>query len=126
MNEFEECDCTAPCCPACHALPGQLHREDCPAEQCPYCGGQLGDCQFDCCQDDIPIDFQCPRFQQDRLPWDGDWPGARECRRWGWYVRQTAWGWVECDMLAPGACLDLQRLLIEARWDRSSKRFRKR
>jgi hypothetical protein len=100
-------------CPDCGAASGAFHQVGCDIEQCPYCGGQLLSCL---CRRTPPLD--------DRLPWSGQWPGVAECREFGWYARLLpGQGWVPCPVGAPGAVEDLNRLHIEARWDRAEKRF---
>jgi hypothetical protein len=101
------------CCPDCGVEAGQVHRSGCDIEQCPYCGGQLISC---ICRRKPPLD--------DRMPWAGLWPGVAECREFGWYARLVpGTGWVSCDPAEPGATEDLNRLHVEATWDRWQKRF---
>jgi hypothetical protein len=100
-------------CPECRVRPGQVHRAGCDIEQCPYCGGQLISCD---CRRRPPLD--------DRMPWSGIWPGVAECQEFGWYARLVPGaGWVSCDPGEPGATEDLNRLHVEATWDRFEKRF---
>jgi hypothetical protein len=101
------------CCPECGVDAGRVHRSGCDIEQCPYCGGQLISCL---CRRKPPLD--------DRMPWSGLWPGVLECREFGWYARLVPGsGWVSCDAAEPGATEDLNRLHVEATWDRWQKRF---
>ncbi len=108
-----------PCCPDCEAPVGELHVRGCDVEQCPYCGGQL----LSCCCPGIDTEY-VP--DDDRLPWTGEWPGTRECEEFGWYAKRAAVGWVSCAADEPGAGPDLNRLHIEAGWDRENKRFVKK
>jgi hypothetical protein len=60
----------------------------------------------------------------DRLPWTGLRPGAAECREFGWFARlMPGRSWVPCVAGEEGAVEDLNRLHVEARWDRGEKRF---
>lgn len=103
-------------CPDCGVRPGTFHRQGCDVERCPYCGGQLISCD---CRRRPPLD--------DRLVWDGLWPGVAECREFGWFaVLVPGKGWVPCGPDEPGATEDLNRLHMEARWDRKQKRFVRR
>jgi hypothetical protein len=100
-------------CPGCDVPPGDYHRIGCDIEQCPYCGGQFISCM---CRKSPPLD--------DRMPWTGIWPGVLECREFGWYAKLVPGkGWLSCPADEPGATEDLNRLRIEAVWDRTGKRF---
>jgi hypothetical protein len=100
-------------CPDCGVAPGEFHATGCDIEQCPYCGHQLLACK---CEPRPPLD--------DRLPWGGVWPGADACRRFGWFARLVPGrGWVPCGAGDEGAVEDLNRLHLEAMWDREGKRF---
>jgi hypothetical protein len=61
------------------------------------------------------------------MPWTGELPGQAECREFGWYATINRIGhgpsWVSCQPDEPGACLDLNRLRVDARWDRRQKRW---
>jgi hypothetical protein len=111
------------CCPDCGTGLGEFHAEGCDVEPCPYCGGQLLSC---CCEgigsDSVPAD--------DRMPWDGFWPGSRACVQFGWFARMVREGdrksWVPCGPDEPGAIPDLNRLHTEARWSRRKKRWVRR
>jgi hypothetical protein len=99
-----------------------LHDWGCTVEQCPYCGGQLISC--DC---DEQADRGGRVLDGHRLPWSGEWPGAAECREFGWFARaEKGRGWVPCQRGEPGAIEDLNRLLATAVWDPRKKRFVRR
>lgn len=101
------------CCHDCDVEPGEFHKLGCDNEQCPYCGGQLISC---CCRRRPPLD--------DRMRWTGIWPGVTECQEFGWFARLVpGQGWVSCAADEAGAVEDLNRLHVEARWDRKRKRF---
>ncbi len=100
-------------CYQCEAAIGQRHLPGCWLEQCPYCGGLLN-----CCP--------CERVPQrrERLPGTGLFPGAAECREFGWFYSPGPWGYgVRCGPDEPGAMEHLNRLRHEARWSRRMKRF---
>src|SRR5690348_12480997 len=100
-------------CPDCKAKPGELHRLGCDVERCPRCGLQLLSCPHH-----LFGSVQAPP-DEERMPWTGEWPGASECREFGWYAKRNPAGpgWVPCGPDDPGARLDLNRLLEEAVWD---------
>jgi hypothetical protein len=61
------------------------------------------------------------------MVWTGLWPGVAECREFGWYARLVPGrGWVSCRPEEADAREDLNRLHIEADWDRGAKRFVRR
>ena len=105
-------------CYQCGASAGELHARGCDVEQCPYCGRQLLSCDHSVLFNDDAVP------QDDRMPWDGFWPGVTECRAFGWFARLVPGrGWVPCHPNEPGAREDLNRLHMEATWDRDQKRF---
>ena len=96
-------------CPDCGVEPGQLHQRGCDIEQCERCGGQL---------------LGCGHRAKLRLPWTGIEPGVEECRQYGLFARRWAGrGYVPCHADDPDATEDLNRLVIEGRWDREKHRF---
>lgn len=98
-------------CHDCGALPGTLHVPGCDVERCPDCGGQYISCS-------------CPDSLTPRLPWTGEWPGVVECREFGWYARLVPIrGWVPCMPSDEGATEDLNRLHLEAVWNKERGRF---
>lgn len=107
-------------CFDCGAGLGELHAHGCDVERCPYCGGQMISCF---CDDSFPDGVP----DKDRMPWDGFWPGDRECEEYGWYARVPRngemGGWIPCGPEEPGAQPDINRLRVEARWDRALKRW---
>jgi hypothetical protein len=61
------------------------------------------------------------------MPWTGEWPGEDQCREFGWFTRRGPGGeWVRCEQGDPGAEPDLNRLLTEAEWAPTQRRFVKR
>lgn len=57
------------------------------------------------------------------LPWDGAWPGTRECRQYGFWSKWTDDGWQKCSANDPDAGEDLNELAIRSVWDRRQKRY---
>jgi hypothetical protein len=106
-------------CPKCGAAPGELHAPGCLWEQCPRCGKIVGGCSCSLSED-------WPPPEGDRIPWAGEFPGAAECREFGWYVKSVPGGcWRPCNPGELGDIPDLNRLMREAVWDRVGKRWRK-
>lgn len=104
-------------CHDCHAKPGDLHDPGCDVERCPVCGGQALSCGCD-----------WPEVG-DRIPWSGEWPGVKECRELGWFVvvdPVTAKIGERCGPEHPHAHPDLNRLVIEAKWDARLKKYVKK
>ena len=86
--------------------------DGCDVEMCPECGHQLISCD---CQE---IDGD------ERMPWSGEWPGLAACREFGWYSKLVPGkGWVGCEKSDPEATEDLNRLHMEAVWDKNVKRW---
>lgn len=100
-------------CPDCNASSSERHVRGCDIEPCPYCGGQLLSCYH--ANDSIPLD--------DRMIWTGEWPGTAECSEFGWFVTQGPQGRVPCNPSDPDAEPDLNRVHLQARWDRLNKQF---
>lgn len=96
-------------CPDCNVEAGETHLEGCDVERCPECGGQLISCGCD--------------TDSELLPWTGEWPGKAECREFGWYCRWERNSWVRCGKDEHGASEDLNRLAIEAKWDKEQRRY---
>src|SRR5215471_6528890 len=93
-------------CPSCEARVGQLHRLGCDIELCPYCGGRLLYCvHSNVYRSDQPV-------HEERLAWIGEWPGARECREFGWWAKPdpAGPGYVPCGPDDPEARPDRLRL----------------
>ena len=102
-----------PHCPDCEVAIGKQHKDGCDVERCPDCGGQY-----------ISCDCELKPLPHKRLPWDGHWPGAQECREFGWYARRVPGrGWIACAATDTGASENLNRLVAEARWDADAGRF---
>lgn len=100
------------CCPDCGVPPGFPHINGCDVERCADCGFQRIGC-------DHEDDLNTPR-----ILWTGLWPGISECHEFGWYAKlMPGRGWVRCHKDDDDASPDLNRLYIEAIWDKEQARF---
>ena len=110
----------SPFCPFCRAAIGQLHKDGCIAETCSHCGHLrvLCDCRA--------LSGNKNYFIDNRLPWDGSCFGQRECLEFGWFAKEEGRKMVRCGPDEPGAMLDLERILVDAKWSRKLKRWVKR
>jgi hypothetical protein len=102
-------------CNDCGVAVDEYHQDGCDVERCPVCGGQYISC--DC-------DYDCNESPEKRIKWNGEWPGKKECREFGWYSKFVEGkGWVKCPKEDPKATEDLNRLAIEAVWDVKLSRY---
>lgn len=110
-------------CHDCGAKTSQTHKPGCDVERCPCCGRQLISCG---CLGDKKKKKKW--IEKNLMPWTGLWPGAAECREFGWYAKMVPGkqGWHPCSGDDPDAREDLNRLYTEATWDREKKRFVRR
>lgn len=100
-------------CSGCGVQPGALHLENCDLEPCAACGGQRLSCG-------------CSLLAH-RMAWTGEWPGATECREFGWFAKLVpGLGWVSCSPQDPEAHEDLNRLYRDAVWDTKNLRWARR
>ncbi len=100
-------------CNDCGVQPGEPHAEGCDVARCLAHGTQRIQCGpgHDCGQD----------------IWSGRWPGVAECEEFGWWTVFVPYGdpsWRPVPPGTPGAVPDLTRLVTEATWDPSAKRWR--
>ena len=125
-------------CGGCGAKPGELHDDGCDVERCALCGHQqmCCDCVYELngmdvgnLEDEHPEIYETGATEEmyskldaaiekagGRLPWTGEWPGAAECREYGfwcyWGPDYGRSGWVPCDKDHAGARADLNLSLI--------------
>jgi hypothetical protein len=83
---------------------------------CPHCKETIATCTNEAVN---RIEF---------IPWSGIWPGVEECQEFGWYAKfkPGEGGWIRCDKDDPEGSEDLNRLCVEAKWDREKQRMVKR
>lgn len=140
-------------CGDCGVFPGELHQSGCDIEQCPRCGFQAISCNciYEIFQiDPATMEEKHPNLYEHgpteamvkawdvewdhrRLRWTGEFPGAAECREFGWYSKfiLTPEGpymgrWEECGPDYPQASENINRLYAEASWDADKQRWVKR
>jgi len=82
-------------CPDCGVAPGAHHTDNCDVARCLATGLQRLGCSE---SHDCGLDI-----------WTGRWPGEEECEEFGWMLGKDL--------------PDLNRLLMEATWDPSLKRW---
>jgi hypothetical protein len=128
---------------SCGAKPNELHMEGCDVERCPRCGGQNNSCSciYEVCDIDYetmeeehptiynegPTEEMYDRWDKEwgerRVPWSGEWPGAKECRLYGFWsifgpdMDPPQRGWVSVPAGTPGAGEDLNRLAVSTWWN---------
>lgn len=101
-------------CPDCGVEPGKPHEDiGCDVARCLVTGLQQLSCdeRHDCGND----------------MWTGEWPDKAECREyglWAYFVPNGNPSWRPCSADHPGAREDLNRLIIEGRWDRDALQWR--
>lgn len=131
-------------CHDCGAKPGDMHEYGCDMERCARCGGQSISCP--CVYEvngiayltleethpdifcDGPTDEMHERWDREwgarRIPWSGEYPGAAECRDYGFWCIGPPWVVVPAG--TPGATEDLNRLHRTCRWDQQEQKFKPR
>lgn len=115
-------------CPDCGVLPSRPHEEGCDVARCLWTGLQRLGCEW-FGLDPILTEHDCGEDT-----WTGDWPGQADAAALGFWCiwdgpgPENGWdyhgrGWVRVEAGHPGAMPDLNRLIIEARWDRRLRRW---
>ncbi len=123
-------------CPDCAVAPGVVHDEGCDVARCFATGEQRLVCGGEKHEHNGrwygEHDGLCGRDV-----WTGEWPGAAECREYGFwcYWEPTVYQpddplgamfpgrWIPCGPDHPDAEADLNRLVTECVWDREQQRF---
>jgi hypothetical protein len=109
-------------CPDCEVTIGELHQPGCDVERCSFCGKPLS-ADDACCS--TYARGSAATSEPHRLPWDGVWPGVRECREYGLWCKWTqSSGWQHCHADDPDATEDLNELLRRAQWNPHKKCWR--
>lgn len=143
-------------CGDCGARPGTPHAEGCDVARCLWTGLQRIQCNGDFAPTvrflrrieelaksaafrqslgiDVPEDMAMNLAGYFNLDddhdcgqdiWTGEWPGEDDCRRLGWFQRGVTDS-RRCGPDEPGAIPDLNRLQMEAVWNRQAKRWEAR
>lgn len=128
-----------PSCHDCAVSPGEPHLDGCDVARCLVTGGQRLQCYPEAAYD--PSDPEWDEIAFDHYGdcgqdiWTGEWPGDADCRRLGFWCRwevdgklaefgPPTWGgvgrWARCEADDDGATPDLNRLVVEAFWNRST------
>lgn len=120
-------------CPDCQVDPGVAHRDGCDVARCLHDGGQRlmhamgGGTPVVVLVDGHPqIDFKTDGHDCGEDVWTGRWPGEAECEEFGWWAYFVPNGnpsFRPCGPDDPGAVHDLNRLVLEARWEREATRW---
>lgn len=120
-------------CNDCAAQPGEPHGDGCDVARCMAYGTQRIQCGPGSrlvphvgLYGGIEVTMVFDGHDCGKDVWSGEWPGVAECREWGWWACFVPYGdpsWRPCSPAHPGAVPDLNRLVTEARWDRSAKRW---
>lgn len=115
-------------CPDCGAVIDEPHGDGCDVARCLFTGMQRLMCDGGHYRQDPPGCFAPVTCGQDI--WTGTWPGEAECAEFGWWsiFREPLPGepygaWVPCEPDHPDAVPDLNRLVIDARWDETAGRW---
>lgn len=108
-------------CPQCGAEPGERHRDWDDIVRCAVTGSQFISCEggseflFELAggkEGEYVHDHECKPDV-----WDGEWPGVKACREFGWYTSEDSiWGFGE----------DLNSLTTRAKWNPETEKWEKR
>jgi hypothetical protein len=134
-------------CSVCKAPKGGHHVLGCSIERCALCGAQAISCgcvwkltttvgfiESAPTEEEMwgQYDAEVQRYGG-RLPWEGEFPGSKECREYNLYcywdsapnpAQPLAAGkWVQCSKDHPSAQEDLNTLHSRAVWDKVARRW---
>jgi hypothetical protein len=126
-------------CGDCGAEIGEPHASGCDVARCLWTGLQRIQCDKGlaaaCCKvlrsadapdlaDDLAyhLDLDDPDHDCGEDIWTGEWPDKADAAALGWY---SYFGppWIRCSADHPEATPDLNRLVLDGRWDREAKRW---
>jgi hypothetical protein len=97
-------------CPDCQVSPSEAHDDGCDVARCTECGHQ----RISCHHDDGDTGWG--------QIWTGTWPGVADATRLGWWALfEPGKGWQRCSATTPGAVPNLNRLALEACWNRETQ-----
>ncbi|MGP4027133.1 hypothetical protein [Actinomadura sp. 3N407] len=115
-------------CPDCGTATGQPHASSCDVARCLWTGLQRLSCKW------FGLDPLLTEHDCGQDAWSGRWPGEEDAERLDWWIYwdgpspKHGWdyqgrGWVRVTADHPDAMPDLNRLVIEGRWDRKNQRW---
>jgi len=115
-------------CPDCGVTNGQQHTDGCDVARCLWTGMQRLSCDYWLDYTDEPENAPLVINPDDphrcgRDTWTGRWPGDEDAARLGFWCIWSGHGWVRVEADHPDATEDLNRLVIEALWDRRARRW---
>ncbi|MEK6832599.1 MAG: hypothetical protein AABY32_01015 [Nanoarchaeota archaeon] len=99
-------------CYDCNVNIGEFHVDGCDIEICPECGGQWISCE-------------CEIDEDERIPYDGYFPGTLEAIECNLYSRwdEEKKRWIKCSADDMDAGPDLNRIREIGTWDKKSKKW---
>lgn len=121
-------------CNDCGAEPGEEHDEGCDVAICLAYGTQRVQCEPGARMvvrgilpnGGVDVDWEEDGHDCGRDVWSGRWPGEAECEEFGWWAVFVPCGnpsWKPVPAGTPGAVLDLNRLVVEAKWSPGQRRW---
>jgi hypothetical protein len=108
-------------CPACGTVKGQTHVGGCDVARCRNSGSQYISCDLAEVDEDgeyLPDELASHHCLPD--VWDGEWPGTKQCREFGWYTTMKDLNGADV------VCPDYNRLLFSCKWNIETQRWEKR